>query len=133
MGTGEWLYFFNGWIWCECGEKLSAWSIPLHPDYRNVTANAKCSKLENFFLSFCCSIAPIFSLSLSLSLSLSVSLYYDAKTRREGGFFSDFSPPRAWQFSFEGGTLRRIIFSLNIAKYAGNEEVTSLRTLSSDP
>lgn len=104
----------------------------LHPDYRNVTADAKCSKLENFFFSLPTALAfpPLFSHTHVHTHAHIVSLCHDVKTRcSQGGFFSDFSPPRAWQFSFEGGTLRRIVFSLNIAKYAGNEEVTSLRAL----
>lgn len=59
---------------------LSARSIPYTPII--VTADARCSKLENFFLAFRCSIPSL------LPLPLTVSLCHDVKIRRgrEAGF-----------------------------------------------
>lgn len=94
------------------------------PDYRNVIA--KYNKLENFSLFFYCSILPppsSLSLSYMYNILLSQWKYDVAKVLS----FSQASLRRAQQFSFESGTSGRIIFPFNITKYAGNEEVTSLR------
>jgi len=99
IGIGRWLYLLTVESGCEREENFPH-DLFLHTDYHNVIADAKCNKLENFFSP---AALPLLFLSLSLSFSLNISF---PRCENDGqGFFSDFSPPRAWQFSFEGGTL----------------------------